>query len=321
MPAIVITGASGFIGRHLVAELLSRSNAIQIRVLIHHSLGGHKFQNKNLVTFNGDLMRPETLEGLFEPGCTVVNLAYLPSRSNHDNLLAMTNLADACVKARIKRMVHCSTAVVVGRVPNDEITEETRCIPASPYELTKIEVEMLLSGKAQGHFEYVTLRPTAVFGFGGKNLLKLAEDLVHGNRTINYLKSCVYGYRNMNLVCIDNVTSAIAFLIESDKNIDQETFIISDDDEPTNNYRYIERYLINEFGLKDYVLPQVTMPGFLFSAALKLSGKSNTNPMRVYHARKLMANGYKKKISFDDGLRAFADWFKRKEIRSGKNIR
>lgn len=311
MTAIVITGASGFVGRHLITESLCRSDAVQIRVLFHHSHGGYEFQNNNLVIYNGDLMRPETLEGLFEQGCTVVNLAYLHSQPNHNNLLAMINLADACIKAGIKRMVHCSSAVVVGGAPNDEITEETQCIPVSPYEHTKLELEKLLSRKAQGHFEFVVLRPTAIFGSGGKNLLKLVEDLVHGNRTINYFKSCLYGYRKMNLVCIDNVISAIIFLIESDKNIiDQKTFIISDDDEHNNNYRYVERYLIKALGLKGYAVPQFTMPGFIFSIALKLLRKSNTNSKRIYSARNLMAAGYTKKLSFDNGLMAFAECLK-----------
>jgi nucleoside-diphosphate-sugar epimerase len=321
LPAIVITGASGFIGRHLVTELLNLSDAIQIRGVIHHSPIGHEFQKDNLVFLHGDFMRPETLEGLFEQGCTVVNLAYLPSRSDKDNLLAMTNLADACIKAGIRRMIHCSTAVVAGNAPDDEITEETPCIPASTYEFTKLEVEKLLSGKAHDNFEFVILRPTAVFGFGGKNLLKLTDDLVYGNRTINYLKSCLYGYRKMNLVCIDNVVSAITFLIKADKNIiDQETFIISDDDDLNNNYRYVERHLINTLGFKSYSLPQVIMPGFLFTAALKLLRRSNTNPKRVYSAHKLMAAGYTKKISFDKGFKIFAECFlsKKEDCSNGK---
>lgn len=313
-PVIAITGASGFIGRHLVAELLGRRDDVQIRALIHRSVGSHTFKNKKLVTFNGNLMRPETLEGLFEAGCTVVNLAYLASRSNNDNLLAMSNLVDACVKAKIKRMVHCSTAVVAGRAPNGETNEETPCAPANAYELTKLGVEKLLLEKASGRFELVILRPTAVFGPGGKNLLKLAGNLARGNRTINYLKSCLYGYRKMNLVCIDNVISAITFLIETDKSIDRETFIVSDDDDPANNYRDVEKYLMNALDIKAYPLLWFQLPRFLLAASLKLAGKPNINPARVYLAHKLVAAGYKKRVPFEAGLKSFADWY-REEFR------
>lgn len=316
MPVIVITGASGFIGQHLVAELLDSPNDVHIRALIHHSLGSNTFRSKNLVTFKGDLTRSETLEGLFEQGCTVVNLAYLHSQSNNDNLLAVSNLADACIKARIKRLIHCSTAVVVGRVSNSEITEETRCAPVSAYELTKLEVEKLLSGKAQGRFEFVTLRPTAVFGPGGKNLLKLAGDLAHGNRFVNYMKSCLYGYRRMNLVCIENVISAITFLIKAEKNtIDGETYIVSDDEAPANNYLDVEKYLMYALKVKNYAFPRLLLPPFLLVAVLKLIGKSNINPARVYQSRKLIAAGYIKRVSFEVGLKYFADWY-REEFQS-----
>jgi nucleoside-diphosphate-sugar epimerase len=309
---VAITGSSGFLGGHLIG-LLSGRDHIRVKALVSRSRGNQRWPGANTVTVPGDLLHPETLPELVEPGCTVVNLAYLASHSAEDNLKAMAHLVETCSRARIKRLIHCSTAVVVGGAADDEITEETPCTPANAYEAVKLELEHFLSKQAKGHFEYVILRPTAVFGPGGKNLLKLAGDLASGHRVVNYLRSCLYGYRRMNLVSVDNVTSAIAFLMEADRSVAGNTFIVSDDDAPTNNFRDVEAYLIHALGLRDYPIPRVALPPSLLAAALKLAGKSSTNPKRNYLPRKLMAAGYKRSVSFQEGLMAFADWY-RKEL-------
>lgn len=154
------------------------------------------------------------------------------------------------------------------------------------------------------------MRPTAVFGPGGKNLIKLANDLIHSNRVINYLKFCLFNHRRMNLVYIDNVVSAIAFLIGFDKKISQEIFIISDDEYHSNNYRDVERYLMKHFGCGDYLLPRFSLPFSFLSFLLKLARKSNLNPASVYDCQKLLDAGFKKPVLFEQGLASFAEWYK-----------
>jgi len=313
---IAITGASGFIGQKLINDL-SNSDDVRIHLLIHRNSDFNPSIKSKVVTVEGDLMMSETLQGLLKPGCTVVNLVYLASKSRDDNLMAINNLADACTTAKIKRLIHCSTAVSVGNVRDDKITEETKCYPRSDYEVVKFEIEKLLWEKAYNQFELTILRPTAVFGPGGQNLLKLANDLRKGNKFINYMKSCLYNRRKMNLVCIDNVVSSIIFLIETNRRIDGEVFFISDDESPINNYREIEKYVIKKFGFKDYSFPRVPLPNFLLVALLTLAGKSNLNPNRVYSCEKLMKAGFKKSISFEMGIDSFADWYEKKFLYVG----
>ena len=262
-------------------------------------------------------MKFETLQGLLAPGCTVVNLVYLASQSWNDNLMATNNLADACTTAQIKRLIHCSTSVSLGNMPDDEITEETKCNPRSDYEVVKLEIEKLLNEKEYNQFELTILRPAAVFGPRGQNLLKLADNLREGNKLINYLKSCLYNHRRMNLVCIDNVVSSIIFLIETNRRIDGEVFIISDDENPINNYREIEKYMFKRLGFKDYSFPRIPLPNFVLTTLLTLAGKSNVNPNRVYSSQKLMKVGFKKPISFEVGFDSFADWYEKKFLDIG----
>jgi nucleoside-diphosphate-sugar epimerase len=109
----------------------------------------------------------------------------------------------------------------------------------------------------------------------------------------------------MNLVYVANVVSAIAFLVEIDGGIGREVFIVSDDDDPSNNYRDIEKYLMKRFGYAGYPVPRIPLPPFVLAFLLRLAGRSNRNPARVYSCEKLLKAGFRKPIAFESGLAFF----------------
>ncbi len=315
-PVVGVTGASGFIGRHLTRVLQDRAGA-EIRALRRSNDCLNTSCEPKIVAVDGDLLRPSTLVPLLTPGCVVVNLAYLGSRAKHQNMEAIRNLAAACATAEVKRLIHCSTAAVVGNVPDSEITEKTSCRPLTNYERTKLEIEKALLQQSRDSFELAIVRPTAVFGPGGRNLVKLANDLTNSRWIVRYLKSCLFGDRRMNLVCVENVVSAIEFLIDMDKSVDGEIFIVSDDDSPINSYRELESYLLHRFGLKEYPLRRISLQNTALPFLLRLAGRSNTNPRRIYSDRKLRNAGFKKSVSLEETLRSFADWYE-SEFLSGR---
>ena len=305
MKDVAVTGPSGFIGSHLL-ELLAARVDMRVRVLMR---GSHRLRNGNIIPVLGDLMKRETLTDFIVPGSVVINCAYLEGKSKEENLKAAANLAEACAGAGISRLIHLSTAVVAGRA-GGVVNEGTPCRPSREYESTKLAVENFLR-REYGHlFEVVILRPTAVFGPGGKNLLKLADSLTQGSRGVNYLKSCLFDKRRMNLVCIANVVAAIVFLIEAAGTVGGEVFIVSDDEDQTNNYRDVERYILRMFSLADYPLPRLRLPPAVLSVLLRLAGRSNLNPATIYDGRKLAAAGFRKAVSFTEGLRIFTAWYR-----------
>ena len=307
--SISVAGSSGFIGNHLL-NFLSKRNDVEIRALITEKHERKNFIEDDVTIIEGNLKLPETLNGFVSPGGTVVNLVHLKGRSKDENLKAMNNLAEVCTKNKIKRLIHCSTAVVVGRVPDEIIDENTKPNPRKEYEKTKLSVERLFLNKYGDSFEVVILRPTGVFGPGGQNLLKMANDLSRGKKFKNYLKSCLFNQRKMNLVYIDNVISAIVFLIDTPQNIGQEIFIISDDEYQSNNYRDIEKHMIKRFGYKDYYFPRFPTSSVVLSFLLRMYGKSNLNPNSIYDCRKILNAGFKKPVLFKEALDYFTDWYK-----------
>lgn len=316
---IALTGASSFIGRHFV-KYLSLCDDFVVRAMVHNSQGAFPVASGKIITMRGDLRAIDTIRDLVSPGSVVVNLAYLGGAPPEQNIAAVENLLEVCGAAGIRRLIHCSTAVVAGRVKEDVITERTVLNPLNEYERTKSRLEQIVFDRSKGRFESVILRPTAVFGEGGKNLIKMADDIRQGSRIVNYLKSCLYQRRRMNLVFIDTVVAALAFLVKAPVNLDGEVFIVSDDEIPSNNYRDIETYFMRAMGYKDYSVSPVPLPLMLPHLLLRIMGRTNVNPVCVYDCGKILSAGLKKPLSFEEGLSRFAEWYMKDHHDSGRSL-
>ena len=307
---IAITGASGYIGRHLI-DRLARDGAHRIKVLSRTSptaLAGAF--GAGIEVFSGDLERPESLVGFLEPGCTVVNLVYLWGAGEVVNLSVMGHLIDACDAARVGRLIHCSTAAVVGRVPDAWVNESTPCRPVTEYGISKLKLEQAFKEGAQGRFDLAILRPTSVFGPDGDPLKRLAGDLAGGKSLRNYLKSCLFGRRRMNLVHVENVVAAIEFLVRYDEKLCGETFIVSDDDADANNFSNVEVVLMAAFGQKGYRIQTLSLPLAWLASILWLMGRNNVNPHCNYDPGKLLALGFVRPVTFAEGLENYARWYR-----------
>lgn len=311
MQRIAITGASGFIGKRLVSELL-REGGYAISVLSRdkqRDLREKRF-GQGVEIFEGDLCNPGSLQGFLVPGCTVINLVYLWDAGEALNRACTHNLLAACRDAKVARLIHCSTADVAGRTSRNLIDENTQCLPITEYGTTKLRIEQDIIDFAKGHFDAVILRPTAVLGIDGEQLKKLAADISGGKRWKNYLKSCLFGRRRMNLVPVANVAAAIIFLIRHPGRFGNQIFIVSDDDDPKNNFIDVERFLMEALGVKKYGLPRLPVPLVILKLFLMALGRNNVNPRCDFDPGKLRKLGFKNPVSLGDGLTEYAAWYR-----------
>jgi len=310
MNMIAVIGGSGYIGRYLIEEL-AKTNIYDIKVLTRllPEKSNAVAWPENVEVIKGDLQDTESLHGFLEPGCTVVNLAYLWHAGESGNLAAMRNLLNACKEVQVRRLIHCSTSIVVGSVSASLVTENTECKPMTEYETTKLKVEHNILDAARRSFDSVVLRPTSVFGPDAPPLRKLTDDLVGGNRYINYLKSCFLGRRRMNLIPIENVIAAILFMIGYQDDINGEIFIVSNDDEVGNNFANIECTLINKLKCKGHIIAPIPLPHFMLTLALKLFGKKAIRSSYDFSPSKLKQFGFINPITFEEGLIEYTDWY------------
>jgi nucleoside-diphosphate-sugar epimerase len=310
MDTIAIVGGSGYIGKHVVEQLLLLGS-YRIRLLSRrlHAPGVASEMANAVEIVQGDLLDKHSLKQFLVANCTVINLVYMWEGGEAANITATENLISACQAANVRRLIHCSTAAVVGRVPDDNVTELTVCRPVTEYGITKLKIEDLFVMASSQAMDVAILRPTGVFGPGGAPLSKLAGDLTKGSRFKNYLKSCLFGKRRMNLVHVSNVVAAITFLIDLKTTLDGEIFIVSDDDSQGNNFVDIERTLMNSMGQSEYFFPRVGIPLAILSLILKCLGRNNVNPRCNYRQGKLEQMGFRRKVDFQEGLQQYASWY------------
>ncbi len=303
MNSLAITGANGFIGRHLLNSVAA--SGLRVRALTRTPRAAGP-ADSDIEWVVGDIAAADTWKRLVEPGCTVVNLAYSQEAATGAAVSATWEMVAACAAAGTSRLIHCSTISVYGRTAGTTHTETSPCNPIDEYGQLKLAVEQALFESVRGQFELAVLRPAAAFGQGGQALLSLCDDLVGGSRVVNYCRSSLFGRRNMHLVPVDTVVAAIRFLCEIRKPLDNEVFIVSDDDDPLNNFRDVERILMEGLRIARYATPRVPLPRLMLESLMRLKGRSEISTRTAYRCDKLLSWGFSKPIAFEAALRSFA---------------
>jgi len=311
-----VTGATGFVGRHLVRSL-AQLDLGPVSCLVREPSAGETSGAENVTFLKGDMRDPVALNKLAMAGNIMVNLAFSHDLSAAENLAAARKLINACANTNIRRLIHISTAAVIGRTPANWVDENTPCQPVSDYEHVKLEIEKILL-TAHDKVDVVIVRPTAIFGAGGRNLVKLAAEISVNEKFHGYLRACFHGKRAMNLVSVENVVAAISHLALLPENPSGRIFNVADDDAIANNYEAVEARLLHAFNRPPRSLPVLRLPPPLQQIGLRLAGRPNIYPQRRYSCSKLLSSGFKRPVDFETALDRYAAYLVEQFMRYGK---
>ena len=161
---ILITGATGFIGRHLVSAL---SKSYSVRCLVRKGSDITTLKDLNVDITYGDLLVKESLGSALDGIDLVYHLAgEVYARRMQDyhngNVLATHNLLEVCEEKGTKRIIFLSSVgVFKPATPNTLLTEESECEPITIYGKTKLEAEGLIK---QCKIPWVIVRAPIVYG-------------------------------------------------------------------------------------------------------------------------------------------------------------
>jgi len=173
MPVSLVTGGAGFMGAHLVKELLSMGHRV---VVLDDLSGGFSDQvDERAVFVEGSVCDEVLVERLFtEHGFTYVYhlAAYAAEGLSHfirvfnyrNNLLGSVNLINASVRHEVKCFVFTSSIAVYGAL-KPPMSEDMAPDPEDPYGVAKLAVEMdLRAARHMFGLNYVIFRPHNVYG-------------------------------------------------------------------------------------------------------------------------------------------------------------
>jgi nucleoside-diphosphate-sugar epimerase len=299
LDTFAITGANGFLGRHLVAQFIGQHH-YRLRLLVRDRNVFQDMPSDKVTICEGDLLIPESLKSFLQSDITLIHLAYIDC-NEAANIRATANLIEIVKQSNVKRVVHCSTAVVVGFKATGVITENTMPVPETEYQRTKYRIEEMLRAELPPKVELVILRPTEIIGPGGHGLRRLIKR-VHCERSYKkFLYHCVLKYRRFNYISVYNVVAALILLATTNIKQKNEIYIISDDDDGDNNYAAVEKIINSTLKHKHEYCFDVGLPLYWLSLILKLI-PGHSPPDRVYSYDKISDLGYKKVISLHSAL-------------------
>ncbi|MBI2791942.1 MAG: NAD-dependent epimerase/dehydratase family protein [Gammaproteobacteria bacterium] len=267
---VLVTGATGFVGRHLCLHLLSQG--------YHVTAIGRKetydISHENLVYFCVDHIDANTNWHEFLYDVSVV--VHLAARVHHlqdkgmsalplyqeINVKGTQQLAKAAVKAGVKRFVYISTIKVIAEKTIDmPLRAEDQPRPQDAYSLSKLQAEQILQEESKrSGMEWVIIRPPLVYGAFVKGnfrrLLRLAK---------LPLPLPLGALRNRrSLVSINNLISFIECCIHH-PNAHREVFLVSDNQDLSTSglIKLMRRCLGKRSGLFYFPTGLLKLFGFL----------------------------------------------------------
>lgn len=212
---VLVTGATGFTGKHLVRALCE--SGATVRAIVRDSSDTSEIQDLPVSFFRGDVFDEQVIDQAMEGVHYVFHVAaaYREAKISDDvywnvHVKSTHHLAEAAIKqSGFKRFVHVSTMGVHGHIDNPPATEEYRFSPGDQYQETKVEAELWIRDFAEQHkLPLTVIRPAAIYGPGDKRLLKVFK--MAKMKMVPML-----GFGCKHLYHLVHVTDLVNFMIKS----------------------------------------------------------------------------------------------------------
>ena len=171
---VLVTGGAGYIGSHMVHELLGRGEQV---VVLDNLTTGFRFLVPASVPFvvgsTGDrdlvarTLRQHKIDAVihFAASIVVPDSVRDPLGYYRNNTLNTCNLIDIAIANGVKHFIFSSTAAVYGNAERVPVREDDPKLPISPYGSSKLMSETMLRDAAFAHgLRYVVLRYFNVAG-------------------------------------------------------------------------------------------------------------------------------------------------------------
>jgi len=322
---VLVTGGTGFVGRHLVRALVGEGATV--RILARETSDVKELEKLNVEIVHGDIANENSLPRIADDTDVVYHLAAqvgewgIPeSQFEAVNVQGTRNLLEESVRAGVKHFVFCSTPGVLGK----GYAQAPETLPYNPpyvYERTKCDAEKTVLEFHQGqHLPTTIIRPDFVYGPDDLRRLPLYRAIrdkrfyIIGNgRSLlhpTYVDDVIQGF---HLVAEDTVNYGEIYNIAGPHLVTVQEFVET-----------IARVL-------KVPLPRLKIPKFLALAAARvcesLSGISRKEPFISRSKIEFLTNshgsdvskaqtqlGYQARFQLEEGMRRTIDWYQKNRL-------
>lgn len=274
---ILITGATGFLGRPLCASLQQRGWHV---TALNRRLQSGPWDQQYAFDLNSPVVDPEVLTGID----AIIHLAGIA----HDTGFAQTEYAQINVRgslalalmsvgAEVKRFIYISSTRVVSVLNNLETTDY--------YAYSKYDAELgLRKISAEQNLPLTIVRPSLVYGAGLKgNLSSLLTAILHG-----WIPPLPETEGGVSMIATEDLISALITILENETTI-RKTYSLDDGEvyNPRRIYRDTRNHLQKS-------IPDWSIPISVLATAAKLGDLADRHglhlPLTTPRLKKLFAN-------------------------------
>ncbi|MCU0422642.1 MAG: NAD-dependent epimerase/dehydratase family protein [Bacteroidia bacterium] len=276
----VVTGATGFLGAHLVCKLLQQG--FEVRALKRYNSSLDEFNYiyslyfsekettlNNLSWFEADILDISALEVAFKNASTVYHAAAVVSFHAQDrdsmmkvNVEGTANVVNACLTCKISQLAYISSIAALGRAADgshiNELTKWTDSSLNSNYAISKYKAELEVWRGAEEGLQVVVVNPGVIIGAGKWDKGSCALfNMVWKN--MPFFTEGINGY-----VDVEDVAEATISLV--DKNINNQRFVLVGGNWPMKDFMF---KIASELGKKP---PSIQVKPWMAEFAWRLTG-------------------------------------------------
>lgn len=277
MGHILVTGANGFIGSHLVRSLLQLKNTEpwkdkEIVCLVRPTSDLSSIKNLDIKLVTGDLREPKTLQQVVKGAEYIFHLGaevYTVTRQMFIDSIARgtENLLQAVLEhggGELKRFLHVSSQAAAGPADKNEPIDETRPFrqPISWYAEAKQEAEKICQAYMKKNIPITIVRPPSVYGerdLGMEQVYKAVKVRIHARTG--------FKTRYTGMVYVqDLVEGILAAAADKKGNTRGEIFFLANMNQERENLNYTVRDVSKAIATainKPFGIP-IPIPIFIF---------------------------------------------------------
>lgn len=222
MKNCLILGGDGFIGSHLVEDLLQRGYTVKVFGRIKNNKTKNlQHVKKDIEIISGDFANVQDVEKAlkkvdyvfhFISASTPASSLHKPKEEIELNVLFTINLLQLCVKSNIEKIVFPSSGgSIYGNFSRGKAAEEAALNPISPHAIGKMFIEQFLHYYHLHHkLDYIIYRISNIYG--ERQLGKKQQGIIPTilNKAIKKEAVEIYGNTIRDYIYVKDVTTFIA---------------------------------------------------------------------------------------------------------------